>query len=620
MRKNLSHYFKLCKTPLIALGMLASTAQAQVLFDNGPIFNLPGAGGAANQSVLYTTTFGMANLGFGQQQTAFNRIADDFVLAASCSLRIDSVVIFGYQTGSTTTSTFTNVNLRIWNNVPDQVGSTVVFGDTTTNRLIRSAWSGTYRVTETTTGNTQRPIMRNVLNTGGLLVTAGTYWLDWSSAGSLASGPWAPPRTPANTAITGNGRQRTGATWINAVDGGTATPAQGFPFIVYGAVLAPAANAGSDLSLCPGSTGTLGGSPAGSGGSGALTYSWSPTTGLSNAAIGNPIVTPAANTTYVLTVQDAGGCIDLDTINVTLGSVAGNFLPNDTTICPGSGLTLTATTGTSYLWSTGATTQSITVTPGTYSVTVQDAAGCSSSDSIVVTQAVAATISGDSIVCGANPALLVASTNNASYLWSNGDTTQVTAVLTAGTYSVTVTVGGCSTSASFTVTAAPSPSAGFSFNNTNLTYNFSDLSSGGPTTWNWAFGDGSFSTAQNPAHTYAASGSYTVNLIVSNSCGADTFSTTLLVVGIEGSLLGAVITVSPVPATNQFAFNVQGLNSNPLQVALIDLQGRNVATWSFENPAAGIRQSVETSEFARGIYLLRFSTEQGTELRKIILE
>jgi hypothetical protein len=619
MRKNLSHYLKLFSTPLLGLGLLAGSAQAQILFDNGPYFNSPGTGaGGANESVLYTTTFAMGTIGFGQQQASFNRIADDFV-AQGCSIRIDSIAFFGYQTNSTTTSTFTGMTLRIWSGEPDAPGSSIIFGDTTTNRMIRTAWSGAYRITETTTGNTARPIMRNVVNVG-ITTFGGTYWLDWASSGSLASGPWAPARTPVGVAITGNGKQRTGNTWNNAVDGGTGTPAQGFPFIIYGAVIQPDVDAGADLSLCPGTSGTLGGAPTASGPNGPFSFSWSPATGLSSATVANPTVTPSASGTYVLTVVDATNCTVRDTVNVTVGALAGNFLGNDTTICPGSAVTLTAVSGVSYAWSTGATTQSITVTPGTYTVTVQDAGGCGSSDSIIVSQSVAASISGDTLICTGTIVTLTASPGGANYQWSTGDTSQSISVTTPGAYTVTVNQAGCSTSSSHSVFSAPSPTATFSFTNSNLTYNFTDLSSGSPATWTWSFGDGNTSNSQSPSHTYAASGTYFVILSVTNACGTDTMGMPLTVVSIDGKLAGAEIQVSPVPATNHLTFQVKGLESSPLQVELLDIHGRNVGTWKFENPANGIRQRVETNGFARGVYMLRFMTESGSETRKVILE
>jgi hypothetical protein len=171
----------------------------------------------------------MNTLGLGHQVSAGNRIADDFVITASAT--IDSVVFFAYQTNSPTTSTITSVNLRIWDGPPDNPASTVVFGDTLTNRLLNTTWSGIYRVTETTPGATSRPIMKNTVLVGTVL-PAGTYWLDWQSDGSLASGPWAPPITINGQTTTGNALQYTAA-WAPAQDSGTLTP-QGFPFWLYG--------------------------------------------------------------------------------------------------------------------------------------------------------------------------------------------------------------------------------------------------------------------------------------------------------------------------------------------------------------------------------------------------
>jgi PKD repeat protein len=74
----------------------------------------------------------------------------------------------------------------------------------------------------------------------------------------------------------------------------------------------------------------------------------------------------------------------------------------------------------------------------------------------------------------------------------------------------------------------PSPpivnfSANITSGNNPLNVQFTDLSSGMPTTWQWQFGDGSGnSTIQNPAHTYASSGNYTVNVTATNSYGSST--------------------------------------------------------------------------------------------------
>jgi hypothetical protein len=208
-----------------------------VLWDNGPLVNCAGCGtGGADESVLQSASLAMTTLGFGHQLSAGNRVADEFDVTDASGWNVDQITFFAYQTGSTTASTITEVNLQIWDGPPNVGGSSVVFGDTTTNRLLSTGWSNIYRVSETTSGGTTRPIMANTVAVGTYL-PQGTYWLDWQSNGTLASGPWAPPITVNGQSTTGNALQYTGS-WAPALDGGTSTQ-QGFPFIVEGSAGLP---------------------------------------------------------------------------------------------------------------------------------------------------------------------------------------------------------------------------------------------------------------------------------------------------------------------------------------------------------------------------------------------
>jgi hypothetical protein len=65
----------------------------------------------------------------------------------------------------------------------------------------------------------------------------------------------------------------------------------------------------------------IGANPTGSGGTGALTYSWSPSTGLSSTTVANPTATPASTTTYTVTVTDANNCSATDQITVRAGNL-----------------------------------------------------------------------------------------------------------------------------------------------------------------------------------------------------------------------------------------------------------------------------------------------------------
>ncbi|MES2595078.1 MAG: choice-of-anchor D domain-containing protein [Verrucomicrobiota bacterium] len=208
------------------------------IYDNGPLVTHSGTGaGGADESRLQTTSLGMSTIGFGGQTTANNRVADDFTIPTGETWTITGLEVFSYQTGSTTTSTYNGLHFRIWNGAPN-AGGTIVFGDTTTNRLTNSKFSNTYRVTETTVGDSARPIMTLRGGVGSLVLGPGTYWVDWSASGTLASGPWFPAITINGQRNTGNAIQFIGQTltWGNALDGGTQTPPQGMPFKLYGSI------------------------------------------------------------------------------------------------------------------------------------------------------------------------------------------------------------------------------------------------------------------------------------------------------------------------------------------------------------------------------------------------
>lgn len=145
------------------------------------------------------------------------RIADDFVVPAGQTWKIDTFIIYGYQTGSTTTSSFTSAALQIFQNT---ITGTSVFGDTTTNRMVSSEFAGYYRV-GTDSSAVNRPIMAvKIAVVPAKTLTAGTYWASWSTTGSIASGPWCPPKVgPGKVNPAGqNGMQFINGAWAPAVD------------------------------------------------------------------------------------------------------------------------------------------------------------------------------------------------------------------------------------------------------------------------------------------------------------------------------------------------------------------------------------------------------------------
>ena len=143
----------------------------------------------------------------------------------------------------------------------------------------------------------------------------------------------------------------------------------------------PGNNSGGNKTVC----GTGNSVSLGSASTAGRTYSWSPATFLNNAAISNPTCTPTTTTTYTLTETiTATGCSATNSIVVTLSSVPSvSITPN---YCNGGGnVQLTASAGTSYLWSTGSTTNAMNVDmAGTYGVTVTNVSGCTGSSSYLV--------------------------------------------------------------------------------------------------------------------------------------------------------------------------------------------------------------------------------------------
>jgi hypothetical protein len=235
----------------LMLAAAAAPAQAQI-YSNGPLVTHPGAGaGGADVSALQQSNLGMNLLGVGAQQSVGNSVADDFLLASAHD--ITSFRFFTYQTGSSLTSSLTGLFFQVWTGRPGDGGSQVIFGDLVTNRLTDTGFTGIYRTTNTTLGNTQRPIMY-VDGAVTLQLAAGSYWVQWQMTGSINSGPWVPPVTILGQTVTGDARQLTPNGWQDVMDNGSNTR-QGLPFEVYGTRTAAVPEPASMLLLASGLAG-----------------------------------------------------------------------------------------------------------------------------------------------------------------------------------------------------------------------------------------------------------------------------------------------------------------------------------------------------------------------------
>lgn len=145
----------------------------------------------------------------------------------------------------------------------------------------------------------------------------------------------------------------------------------------------------TDTTLCNGGTTTLNVSS----GNGSYTYSWTPANGLNNTTITNPIANPLTNTTYTATVTDTNNCSNSDSITVSfypeiaLTTSANNVTCNGA--CDGN-VTINANNGVlpyTYSWTNGCSSASCSaLCPGSYTVTVTDAAGCTATADTSITE------------------------------------------------------------------------------------------------------------------------------------------------------------------------------------------------------------------------------------------
>lgn len=193
-------------------------------------------------------------------------------------------------------------------------------------------------------------------------------------------------------------------------------------------------------------------------GSGAYTYQWQPAASLSDAASATPVATPFGTTTYSVTVNDvACGGQYVDAVQVTVLQGSDPDLGADQPLCPGASLTLDAGPAQTWLWSTNATTQTITVdAPGIYWVLGSNG-DCAGVDTVAITSAPdPGELGGTVYGCPGVPSTFGIQLPQGTYLWETGDTTQTLTVEVLGTYGFTVTDGfGCSYTGAFDVVGDP---------------------------------------------------------------------------------------------------------------------------------------------------------------------
>ncbi len=208
---------------------------------------------------------------------------------------------------------------------------------------------------------------------------------------------------------------------------------------------APNVDLGADIQSCVGNVEIL------NAGQGFDSYIWN-----TNSTIDSLVVTQTG--VYSVTVADAIGCSDVDSITVTFNNPVVTL--SNISICEGDTATLDAGAFASYSWSTTDTTRTISVdTAGTFTVNVTDAFGCTATGTATVTILSLPNVnitSNTDTICPGAAASLDAGAGFTSYAWSTVDTSQVISARSAGTYSVTVTnAAGCVAADTFVLASNP---------------------------------------------------------------------------------------------------------------------------------------------------------------------
>ncbi len=420
-------------------------------------------------------------------------------------------------------------------------GASYIWSTGATSASINVSSSGSYSVQITDANGCTSPVSSpttvtvNALPASPTITTGGPTTFCAGGSVTLTSSAgnsylWSTGATSASINVTSSGSYSVQITDANGCTSAASSPTT---VTVNALPATPTITAGSSTTFCSGGSVILTSSTGNS-------YLWS--TGETTQSI-----TVSTSGSYTVQVTDALGCQSAASAPT---SVTVNALPatptinasGSTTFCLGSSITLTSSAETSYLWSTGETTQSIVVnSSGSYTVQVTNAAGClspASSPTIVTVNALpgapTATAGGPTTFCAGGSVVLTSSSTN-NNLWSTGETTQSITVTASGNYSVQKETGATCLSAPsnvITVTVNPlpaTPTITASGSTTICAGNSVTLTSSAGTSYLWSTGE----TTQSI--TVSTSGSYSVQITDANGCTSLTSIPT-------------TVTVNPIPS------------------------------------------------------------------------
>ncbi len=304
----------------------------------------------------------------------------------------------------------------------------------------------------------------------------------------------------------------------------------------------------SDTSICSGNSTSLNAS-------GASTYIWSPSTGLTCSTCPSTSANPTSSTTYTVIGTSSLGCNDTLKLPITVNtspSISVNLSGNDT-LCPGQSVNITASGAVTYSWSpstgltpaTGATVSAIPPTSPIVYTVIGNNGTCfdSAHQTLYLYPPLNASMNSDSICFGKNGLVSINASGGKpgyNYAWNNGLSNSAgpfTVSPAMPTYYVCIVTDGCGSTVkdSAQVFTAPVPTAKFTATPNNIwggEYVSFVNTSTGATSYYWNLGDGMSSVDSFPYYQYNVAGTYIIYLVASNQFGCiDSASDTIIVIG-----------------------------------------------------------------------------------------
>ena len=359
---------------------------------------------------------------------------------------------------------------------------------------------------------------------------------------------------------------------------------------------------------------------------GADTYVW--TAAPSQITVNNGTITanPANTATYTVEgTTTATGCMTEASVSVTVNQLPVFDLGADPAICDGKNTQVCAPTYNGYSWSTGATTQCITVsTAGSYTVTVTDANGCRNNDNVtlIVNANPTVNLGNDTVVCAYAP-LNVSAPAGFGYNWNDGSTAGSISVTASGFYGVTITDGnGCigTDNILITVNSLPTPNLGSDtvlcgVNSINLTPGSIYAS------YNWSTG-----ATSNPlvlSNTQLTAGVNNVfSVTVTNGFGCEG-SDEIVVFGgcvnVDEMNNLAEFDVYPNPTTGKINVRVANLSQGNVVITVISATGQLIINEQFGFEGSEMTRNLDLSHAAMGIYFVRLQSGNEIKTQKIVV-